>query len=88
MKKPMRSRVISKEEMEEIGHVPSGRGHWVRKSLAGLAVGKALFVDRMDWNWAGKTPNVIVLDMNRNGPKEFEFSEARDGSGWIIERVK
>ena len=68
--------------------MPAGKGHWVRKMLSNLEVGKALFVSRLDWNWAHKTPNTIVLDLNRTGAKQYEFSEARDGSGWIIERLK
>jgi len=83
-----KSCIITKEEMESIGKLPPGKGHWVRKKMHCLSVDETLFVNRMEWNWANKTPNVIVTDENAKGPKRFEFSEAANGQGWFIERLE
>lgn len=85
---PRRSRIITREEMERIGKLPSGKGHWVRKRMNELEVGQALQVYRMDWDWLNKTPQVIVGQENAKGKKKFEFSVAADDSGWFIERVE
>lgn len=82
-----RSRIITREEMERIGNLPPGKAHWVRKRMNELKVGEALLVDRQDWDWVNKTPQVMVKQENGKGKKKFEFSVAADDSGWFIERT-
>jgi hypothetical protein len=82
-----KSGIVTKEEMERIGKLPPGKGHWVSKQMNKLEVGQTLHVLRADWHWTNKTPNVIVSAMNSQGPKRFEFSEAADDKGWFIERL-
>lgn len=81
---------ITKEELEQKGgSLPSGPGHWIRKELKTLQVGEMLFVSRNDWNWQlPNSPARIANDLNRRTHKEFVTSVLRDGSGWVIERVK
>jgi hypothetical protein len=79
---------VNKEEMESIGRLPNGKAHPVRKALRTMAVGRVLRVVRKEWNWTGKTPQLIVNQMHREGDKRFECSLAADDSGWFIERLE
>jgi heme/copper-type cytochrome/quinol oxidase subunit 2 len=83
-----RSGFVKKEDMEQIGRLPNGNAHPVRKMLRTMEVGQVLHVHRMDWNWTAKTPQVIVNQMHSEGDKRFQCSVAADDSGWFIERLQ
>jgi hypothetical protein len=66
---------------------PAEKGLNVRKLLNELEIGHAYFVDRIDWNWLGKTPRVIINDIERTTDKHFKFEEEASGNGWVITRL-
>ena len=84
----LKSGKVSREEMQRIGSLQTGKGHKVRKEMKQLDVGEILLVLRKDWNWRYKTPNAIVNDMNTNSNKRFNCTLAANDCGWFIERIE
>ena len=82
------ARFVNHEEFEKTGSHPSGRGHFVRRLLMSMQVGQILKVTRAEWNWKGRTPNVLVKDVQKKTDKRFEFSNTGDFKGWFIRRVE
>lgn len=85
---PIKSGIIDEAEFNRIGVIPAGRGHWLRLCMKGMNVGQVYKVERSEWDWLNKTPNVIVKDLNNKGPMQFELFKAADHSGWLIRRVE
>ncbi len=79
---------VNKEAVDSIGRLPSGNAHPVRKLMRTMEVGQVLRIVRKEWNWMGKTPQIIVNQMHREGEKRFECTLAADDSGWFIERIE
>ncbi len=82
-----KSGLVNKEVVENVGKLPPGNAHPIRKVMRGMEVGQIFRVYRDDWNQSGRTPQGMVKDEAKKLRAKFEFSVAADGSGWFIERV-
>jgi hypothetical protein len=86
--KLIRSGIVSAQEATNVGELPPGNSHPVRKLCLALQPDQVLRIYRDEWNWQGKTPQVIVNDLNRKGPNKYTITVAADDSSWFIRRAE
>jgi len=79
---------LTREEAGQIRQEPSRRGSYAYKVLMRMLVGEIILLGKDDWAWKSMGPGTYCLRLGRKKNRQWTYSRAVDGSGWVIERVK
>lgn len=79
---------LTKEEAANIRRKPHGRASYARGVLLGMQMGEIILLEPKDWTRKSQKPSTYCLQLGRKTGRKWNCSEAMDGSGWVIERVK
>jgi len=83
----MATQLISREEAAALGALPFGKKHPIRILIEKMKTGETLKIDKADFTWKRKTPNIFCLPLMKKTKAHFEMEKLPKKAGWLVTRV-
>lgn len=83
----MATQFITEDDARLIRTLPFGKKHPVRILLEEMEPGQILRISRQDFNWKGKTPNLLCLQIAKRTKAKFKVRKEHGKTGWVVWRL-